>query len=466
MVYVQGQEQADRAEQIRRYMALAEQQIAGVLINEKLLAHMAGGVQGPQTMTFLVQLYEPTVANLNRAAKLRGAIEAAIHDGPVRVYSVRGVLHVEIPSPWPVMVPGPILRGRGLDIPLGLTGLNEPLGVDLLRDPHLLCVGPTRRGKTTAMRLIAYQAARQNSAGSVRMIAMTFKPGDWQAFGNLFQTMAIITNPTEAAACLTWLRDASLRRAGRTQVAPHYLVFVDDLLNLLGMVDVANVLMETASIGGGVGIHLIIGTQRLGEKGAGSAAVTGNIPNRLVFGTADAQDAAQFSGRGKSGAEVLGKHKGDALLVTDGGSQRLAVAYVGDADLTTLRQNPNEARPWLTAAAPTADTPVYTGVNRPSAGVNAANDPPPLAPVYTGVNTGGETAPTPDPTNGQPAARRSGGPTFDDLRRLADAWLASGGQVNETFRLAGITKSSATRPWLDKALRAIGGSDQVGGKSA
>jgi hypothetical protein len=99
-------------------------------------------------------------------------------------------------------------------------------------------------------------------------------------------------------------------------------------------------------LGRAAGIHLIIGTQRLGESGSGGAAVTGNIPTRLVFGTADAQDAALFSGRGDSGAEKLGRYAGDALLINDGGTYRLAVGYVTDADLSSLRQGAQEVRPW------------------------------------------------------------------------------------------------------------------------
>jgi len=43
---------------------------------------------------------------------------------------------------------------------------------------------------------------------------------------------------------------------------------------------------------------------------------------------------------------LLGRYKGDALLVTDGGTQRLAVSLVEDGDLATLPQDPTEARPW------------------------------------------------------------------------------------------------------------------------
>ena len=52
-----------------------------------------------------------------------------------------------------------------------------------------------------------------------------------------------------------------------------------------------------------------------------------------------------LQGEGGSDAELLGRYKGDALLVTDGGTQRLAVSLVEDGDLATLPQDPTEARP-------------------------------------------------------------------------------------------------------------------------
>ena len=136
------------------------------------------------------------------------------------------------------------------------------------------------------------------------------------------------------------------QRTQSGQESPHLFVFLDDLLNLLGVTAVDGQLAQLASLGRGAGIHLIVGTQRLGEKGAAGSLVTGNIPTRLVFGTADAQDAALFTGRGGSGAEKLGRYPGDALLVTDGGTQRLAVGYITDAHLTNLPQQPDSWRPW------------------------------------------------------------------------------------------------------------------------
>jgi len=331
---------------LQQHMTMVEQAIASAFVNNGLPLHLCGSLQGPHTLTFGLRLYQPTQTNINKALKLAGAIEAAIVDSPARVYMDNGLLYVEVPSPTPVVVQGTTLHGQGLAVPLGMTARQTIAGIDFAINPHVLLVGPTNRGKTTAARLVAYHLAHQNSPRQARFIVSTFKPKDWQAFRNLPHTLALITEPWEAEQMLAWLVDLMHQRTSHGQDTPHLFVFLDDLLNLLGVVEVTKGLKQLVSLGRAAGIHLVIGTQRLGEAGAGGAAVTGNIPTRLVFGTADAQDAALFSGRGDSGAEKLGRYAGDALLINDGGAYRLAVGYVTDADLNSLRQGSHEARPW------------------------------------------------------------------------------------------------------------------------
>ncbi len=321
---------------VRQHMAMAEQAIAGVFVDHGLPVHLLEGVQGPHTLSFGLRLYRPSARNLAKAARLAPAIEAAIGDGPVRIYTERGVVWVEIPSPWPVNVPAARLRGRGLAVPLGLTARQQVAGVDFRRDPHLLIVGPTGRGKTTAARAVLYHLARQNPPGQVRFVVVTFKPGDWSAAGRLPHTLGIVRDKQEAEQMFAWARREMQQRAARGTQEPHLFLVLDDLLNLLALVKATDVLAEIASLGRGAGVHLVVGTQRLGKRGAGDAAVTGNMPVRLVFGTADARDAAAFTGRSGSGAEGLGRYPGDALLVAHGEVRRLAVSPVRDKDLREL----------------------------------------------------------------------------------------------------------------------------------
>lgn len=332
-------------------MAPIEQAIAAAFVADRLSIHLVGGVQGPHTLTFGVKLYQPTKGNVAKALALSGAIESTTSLSPVRLYSERGLIFVEVPSPKPVIVDGTTLQGEDLAVPVGLSARRGIVGIDFINSPHVLLVGPTNRGKTTAARGIAYHLIKQNDAGAVQFIVSTFKPRDWRGFDQLRSVLAVITDPAESLAMIAWLRSEMYRRVKNEIDTPHLFIMLDDLLNLL-MIDgktTAGMLGEIASLGRGAGIHLIIGTQRSGESGAGSSIVSGNITTRLIFGTASAQDAAMFSGRGESGAEKLGRYPGDALLVNEGGSKRVAVAYVTLDDLMKLPMREGGVRvdrPW------------------------------------------------------------------------------------------------------------------------
>jgi DNA polymerase III delta prime subunit len=418
-----------------RHMALIEQAIAGAFVNDGLHVHLLGGTQGPHTLTYALRLYQPTKANIYKALRLSSAVEAAISDSPVRIYTERGIIFVEVPSPVPVTIYGRTLRGRGLAVPMGMTSRRAIAGVDFEKQPHLLLVAPTGKGKTVAARNVAYHLAKQNPARHVRFIVAAFKAKDWHAFANLHHTFAVI-QPDEVVAMLDWVHGIMLKRTKTGTDTPHLFVFLDDLLNLISATGKAIVdrLADIASLGRGAGIHLIVGTQRLGKRGAGDAAVTGNMDTRLVLGSADAQDGAYFAGRGETGVEKLGRYPGDALLVSDGGTQRLAVAYVADADLATLPQNPDTWRPWIRTAEP---------VTRQGGSIRAENHPNTL--MQEPVRTQGVSGPTAVLT-GEPV-------TLQEIELVRQVYARTGSK-NQTCKEIWGFKNGDTWRWLHKALEA------------
>lgn len=444
---------------LRHHINFTERAIASAFVRNSLYVHLCGNVQGPHTLTFGLRLHEPTQRHINKALTLAGAVEAAISDSPVRIYMDRGVILVETPSPAPVTVDGKKLHGEGFAVPLGMTSRQTVAGVDLIANPHLLLVGPTNRGKTTAARLIAYHLAQQNRPQAARFIVSTFKPRDWLAFAALTHTLAVISDPQESAQMIDWLIRLMHRRTQRGQESPHLFVFLDDLLNLLGIAPVDSQLAQLASLGRGAGIHLIIGTQRLGEKGAAGSLVTGNIPTRVVFGTADSKDASLFTGRGGSGAEKLGRYPGDALLITDGGTQRLAVGLIADAHLSRLPQENSSHRPWL----------VRTGTDRTAPPQPKRAVPP--STTGTGsipVRQNGHATDYTDmaaslPHTSTPADRKlpDHRPDEEAQQYLRQLYTRTGSK-NEVLRMAwgGVVNESGKTPktkrWLDEALREEG----------
>lgn len=431
-------------EQLRQQMGMIERAIGQTFYANGLHVHLCGGIQGPHTLTYGLRLYQPTAQNLAKAARLSTAIEAAIGDSPARIYNDGGVVWVEVPSPWPMVTPGAQLRGAGLALPLGLTSRKGVAGVDFEETPHALIVGPTGRGKTTAARAMAFHLARQNPARSVRMLALTFKPQDWQAFARLPHTLAVIADPEEGTRAIEWLRDQMHSRAKAGTNRPHLFIFLDDLLNLLAVrPDITGPLAEIASLGRAAGLHLVIGTQRLGKRGAGDATITGNIPARLVFGTADAQDASFFTGRGGSGAELLGRYKGDALLVTDGGTVRLAVSMVDDQDLATLPQDPTEARPWARTKTKTVS---------PIRGESVARNTlhPPIVAGLNGSNGSATAQEAPD------GPLLAGEPTTPHDVALVRSVYAQTGSKSATCRRVWGAKNGVIWGWLQAALESEG----------
>lgn len=451
---------------MQAFMQTIERAIASAFVNDKLSIHLLGGIQGPHTLTFGVKLYQPTKANVAKALALGPAIEACTGVSPVRVYSEQGAVLVEVPSPSPVIIDGTKYKGDGLAVPLGMTGRRAIVGVDFDKDPHLVLVGPTKRGKTVAQRNVAYHLARQNRPSAVRFIFSTFKAWDFEAFGSLAHTMDVISDPAETETMIHWLTATMYSRLKTRTETPHLFLFLDDLVNLLSQVDVAGELGELASLGRGVGIHLIIGTQRLNEKGGGSSIVTGNIPTRLIFGTASAQDAAAFSGRGESGAEKLGRYKGDALLIDDGSVTRLAVALITDQALAKLPQNSTPVRPWQqkiqwngangTGARRSAIVPLDRSTHfTPENGQNNGWNVPPDQGGQSGLEV--ENTPFAPRNVPQPTRLPDAPPTADEQQYLRQLYsqlgskravlkAAWGGIVNEDG------KTPKTQKWLDEAL--------------
>lgn len=337
---------------VSQYANMTGRSIWQVFQREGIAATVGQCKQGPHTLTYGVTIHDATKQALTKALALDKAIEAAIGDEPVRLQMVRGTLLVQVPSPVAAVVNGTRLRGRGLAVPVGVTTLRSVRGVDFEAEPHMLLVAPTRKGKTTAVRCILYHLAKQNRPEAVRFIVTTFKPQDWDGFDALAHTDALIVDPQESAAMLRWLLAEVYRRSRERVTAPRLFMVLDDLLNLISVQpDVGGTLAEIASLGAAAGIHLIIGTQRAGQRGTGDAAVAANITTRLVLGVANATDAAQYTGQGKSGAEKLGRYKGDALLVQDGEIVRLAVGYVRPGDFADLAAGApvDRDRPWLSS---------------------------------------------------------------------------------------------------------------------
>lgn len=255
-----------------------------------------------------LQMARPLEAVLNRAGASN--IRVTWHAGRVLVEAplIRETVHISRLTAQP----------GGLPIGLSMDGHTVRFTFDD-ETPHLLVLGPTGAGKTTLVRALLY------NLHDVPVAVLALKRKSWTGV----QGATLLTDKDDISAFGRWLKAEMYGRAKTGEDAP-VIVVMDDVLNLLGMVNLP--IDEYASLGRETGIHLILTSQRAGEA-AGGAAVTGNITSRVVFGTASALDASTMTGRAGTGAERLAKWR--ALLVTLDETVHFQAAYLGRDEIVT-----------------------------------------------------------------------------------------------------------------------------------
>ena len=339
---------------VRTYATSAEREILRAFAHHDILVASYGCKQGPQTLTYALRLIQNTLEQRSKALRLSKVIEGAIMDTPVRMRDRNGYIYVEIPSPVAVPVLASNLKGEGLAVPIGMTASRNVRGLDFANQAtaHTVIVAASGKGKTTAGRSLLYGLARQNSAQDVRIAVATFKPKDWNAYGDLPHLLDIALEGKEILRILKWANAEVYKRSRSGVDSPRYVIVLDDMFNWGKQVDVGNEISQIASLGRAAGFNLLILTQRMTAEGLGNAsAAVANITSRLVLGAGSASEAAQLTGLKGTGAELLGRYPGDGLLVTGGSAVRVACASVSDDAVQALARgasrNTSFDVPWV-----------------------------------------------------------------------------------------------------------------------
>ena len=337
---------------MRQWVAWAERRIAGVIVGEGLHVGLLGVVQGPVTITFRLRLLYPSPATLRKLQGVGPALAQALAVDAVRVADTAQGILIEVPSPQPKTPTAAALASysRGLQVAVGLDQWRQPVTVNLTHHPTMLFVGPSRRGKTQAIKSVLYALARNSNSSRLHFAIFSQKRQDWMAFEDLRACWGVVSDPEETAQALEWMAGRLLQeRAKNGGRSPAVILVLDDLLNLLKRCpEVAGPIGEIASMGGGCGLFQLIGTQDAGSKrGTGGGDVEANVTARVVYRAASATTAARAAGAGGVGIENLSGHKGDGLLIVDGDTRRIATAYADDREIASLPSGPMERRPWL-----------------------------------------------------------------------------------------------------------------------
>lgn len=446
---------------MKQWIAWAERHIGQAVVGEGLRVALAGVTQGPLTVTFRLRLLRPNPSELRKLLTLGPSLAQSLHVTGVRISdTAQGVL-VEVPSPQPRTPTALDLARstRGLIVTLGLDQWRKPVAVDLRQNPALLFVGPTRRGKTQAMKATAYALATNNRPPNFGFVVFSQKREDWQAFEPCVHCWGVISDPDEAFDVLSWAAaDLLQRRAKEGGNTPAVAFIVDDLINLLKRnPQLADPLGELASMGGGCGLFTLIGTQDAGSKrGTGGGDVEANITARVVYKAASATTAARAAGAGGLGIEDISTHKGDAVLILDGRPARIATAYTDDRLVTLLPSGNVFNRPWATVGRSTTrsiDVPkngsqrLANPIERLRTGQNGKNEAV-LSPATSGyggnVEGGGEE-------RGEPFLDSTRSPNEEERHRLRCLYAELGSKEKTYFAAWGF-KNGKVATWLTEAL--------------
>jgi len=324
---------------IKHYAASQRAKLATVLERERLTCSLIATVQGPLTLTWRLRAHNPDSATIKRLLGLGSVLQSALLVESVRVQQVAGLIEVAIPSPAPMTPTASHMQAasRGLDAAIGWDGMAQPITVDLSRHGAIAWVGPSRRGKTQSMRATLFSVARA-VRGNLRyaIICQKSKLADWAAFDQSKHSLGCATEPAEIEQCVKWFAERTrIGRWGEFEL----VLLIDDLPSILDMTDITRPLATVVSVGAGVGIHALLGTQALGSNaGSGGQLVESNVTARIVYRPASKATGARNAGSGGLATDDLSTLPGDAVLLVDGHPERIATARCDDVTVLTLPQ--------------------------------------------------------------------------------------------------------------------------------
>lgn len=254
------------------------------------------------------------------------------------------------------------------EIALALRGADPAL-------PNVLIGGASGQGKSNLLLVLLHSIAAKYSPDEVEMYLLDFKDGlEFDRLGPgagrphwlpHARVLGLEGDRTFGLAVLRHLGEEFSRRAERfraggvnslsayrrlhpDEVVPRILLVIDEFHMLIAESDEigreAISLLETmARRGRAVGIHLILASQTLSgidTLATKERSIFGQFPWRVSLKT-EASESEAILGRGNTEAAQL-RYRGEAVLNADYGApernQRAVIAYAGDQELDTLRE--------------------------------------------------------------------------------------------------------------------------------
>ncbi|MEZ3159896.1 FtsK/SpoIIIE domain-containing protein [Microbacterium sp. BWT-B31] len=266
-----------------------------------------------------------------------------------------------------VLSQAPPARRGALPAVIGTDG-RSPVVVDLVSDgPHAIVAGMTGAGKSELLVTWILALCAIHATDEVSFLLADFKGGTaFDALADVPHVTGVITDLDGAGARraieslraeIRW-REGELARAGARDVAdprvrlPRLVVVVDEFAALLGdHPELRSVFTDVAARGRALGLHLILGTQRV--AGVVRDGLLANCPLRVSLRVADAadsravvgtDDAALLPGGVDGRGVAVVRRAGDAAP----GPARIALSTAADAnEIAACARGPRPRRPWL-----------------------------------------------------------------------------------------------------------------------
>ncbi|WP_243076848.1 FtsK/SpoIIIE domain-containing protein [Microbacterium sp. SS28] len=258
-------------------------------------------------------------------------------------------------------------HAAGLSAVIGLDD-GAPAVVDLVADgPHAVVAGMTGSGKSELLVTWVLALCASRSAREVSFLLADFKGGTaFDALAGLPHVTGVITDLDGAGARraieslraeVRW-REGELARCGARDILdprvdlPRLVVVVDEFAALLGdHPELHAVFTDIAARGRALGMHLVLGTQRV--AGVVRDALLANCPLRVSLRVADTADSRAVVGTDDA-ARLPGGAAGRGLALVrrsgDPAPRRVRIALSTRDDIAAIAATADDhrpRRPWL-----------------------------------------------------------------------------------------------------------------------
>lgn len=333
-----------------------------VLSDFRIEAKVRKVTRGPNVTLFSIKL-APGI-KVQKIFSIENDLCVALATPDLRILTPipgRAALGIEVPNKVKEIVTlGDILLSPDIDqergiltVPLGKDLKGQPVFIDIVDMPHLLIAGSTGSGKSSCISNMITALLYQTRPSDVKFLMIDPKMIEFSVFDGIPHLLTnVITKPKEASSALTWVvremeqrfeiiakarvRSIEQYNANLDKInsrlsedekkfkhMPYIIIFVDELSDLMivSAAEVEDSICRIAQMARGVGIHLIIATQRPSVNVI-TGYIKANIPSRIAFSVTSGTDSRVILDR--IGAEKL-IGRGDMLYLPTSSSSPIRI---------------------------------------------------------------------------------------------------------------------------------------------